>query len=362
MSWFATDEAPPYLSWAKDSDDDEDQEMKAFEEDYERNSQIIENAVRRFSTKSIREQGRLVHFVERSVLYEHNTKKEILDGVTIRNDSRGVYAKMNLSKGSFMVERQSIIRHEGESLNEVLEKHSHLLPCQISAYSKMVSMLQPDGAPPTSKMDVLEKMLELFAWNLDKKEVVFSNWRSGILNFMHHSLKNPNMIREVFYTKSHGYLALLFCTRNVSAGEELTMNYLSPHDAFAQCERYCAKRYTTVPMSLRNTWTKMRNTCARLYFAIQKHADITQELERLKVVIREAPFLEDAIATLLLFYLMKHVLPPEERSCETFMKALKHYPDLMKSLGRFFRDSVVRKVYKRWAFERHFQKKKFIPL
>lgn len=363
MSWFATDEAPPYLSWAKDSDDDEDQELKAFEEDYARSTQIIEDAVRRFSKEYLHEQGRLVHFVERSVLYDHSTKKEILDGVTLRNDSRGVYAKVNLGKGSFMVERQSIIRHEGESLKEVLEKHSRLLPCQISAYCKMVAMLQPDGATtPTSKIDVLEKMLELFAWNFDKKEIVFSNWRSGMLNFMHHSLENANMIREVFYTKSHGYLAVLFCTRDISVGEELTMNYLSPHDTFTTCKRHCARKYTTLPLSLRTTWTDMRNTCARLYFAIQKQADITTELKRLDVVFNTAPFLEDAIATLLLFYLMKHVLPsPGEISCETFMKTLKHFPGLMKSLGKF-RDMVVRKVYKRWAFERIFnQKKKFIP-
>ena len=42
---------------------------------------------------------------------------------------------------------------------------------------------------------------------------------------------------------------------------------------------------------------------------------------------------------------------------QKLMKKLKDHPGLMKSLGRV-RDMVVKRVYKRWAFERSIARKK----
>lgn len=371
MSLFATENGPTF-SRESDSDSSYDSEYEHFLKEYEENQRIIDEAILRQSPEYLKERARLIHFVERVCFFDNlQSKKKLEKCVTLKNNKRGLFATMNLPKGAFTVEPQDIVwdpksisSSYKDMIIKILDENRRILPCQISAYKKLIQLLPKKYNDASGTLDtlqlsemekekavVLNRVIDAFAWSVEDKEVVFSHWNRGCINFIHHSMEKANVIKEDFYTKEKGFVTILYCKRNIQKGEQLFLNYFSHNDSATRCKLLSRQKNIPIHPILCNEWTEIRNLCTRIYYDIQSKKSHMEHLNKLQEYYKKMPWIDTLFSGMLVDYIIK-IVSPNNLSCDGFMKEIKHHKHLMKSFGTL-RQNIIQKMYKRWAFERN---------
>lgn len=371
MSLFATEDGPTF-SRECDSDSSCESDYEHFVKEYEEHQRILDEAIIRNSPAAIKERARLTYFVERVCFFENlQSKKKLEKCVTLKNDKRGLFATRRLPKGSFTVEPQDIVwdpksisSSYKDMIKKVLDENRHILPCQISAYKKLIQLLPKKYNDASGTLDtlqlsetekekavVLNQVIDAFAWSVEDKEVVFSHWNRGCINFIHHSMENANVIKEDFYTRKNGFVTVLYCKRNIEKGEEIFLNYFSHNDSAIRCKLLSRQKNIPIHPILCKEWTTIRNLCTRIYYHIQSKKAYMEHVKMLQEYYSKMPWIDTLISGMLVDYIIK-IVSPKNLSCDGFMKEIKHHKNLMKSFGTL-RQIIIQKMYKRWAFERN---------
>tara|TARA_B110000008_G_scaffold278443_1_gene322233 strand:- start:525 stop:1628 length:1104 start_codon:yes stop_codon:yes gene_type:complete len=363
MSLFATEDGPTWKPNTTEEVDSEEERCKEWDRERKEQQDMIDRAIYRFTPEYLKEHSRLIHYVERSIFFDKQKKKHSRCVTMLKEGERGVVAKMQLFKGWCTVEPQSIVWNTTESVDEALmKKHRRILPCQISVYQKLLALHATHrNAAEYDRKSVLGHMVDAYAINVSEGEstinVVFSRWNSGSINLMQHSVERANMGMEILHTEHDGYIALLYCLRDIDVGEELLYNYFSLEDSTARCLLLCKqKNIPTHPVFITNTWSEIRSACNSIYqHWVNGEREYSAEITKLSTLT--PTYLEYTVAGIMLTHLFRYVLKKEPFTMELLIKKIKEYPGLMKSLGSV-RDIVVKRLHPRWAFERSITKRK----
>ena len=373
MSLFATENGPTF-SRDSDSDSSCDSEYEIFIRQYEENQRILDEAIMRNSVESIKERARLIHFVEKVSFFDSlQTKNKLEKCVTLKNDKRGLFATKKIPKGAFTVEPQDVVwdpksisSSYEDMIVKILNDNRRILPCQISAYKKLLHLLPKKykdvGALDTLQISDVEKekavtlnrVIDAFAWSVEDKEVVFSHWNRGCINFIHHSMEKANVIKEDFHTKKNGFVTVLYCKRNIEKGEEIFLNYFSHNDSAVRCKLLSRQKNIPIHPILCKEWTTIRNLCTRIYYHIQSKKPYMEYVEKLEEYYKKMPWIDSLVSGMLVDYIIR-IVSPKNLSCDGFMREIKHHKFLMKSFGSL-RQIIIQKMYKKWAFEKNLLK------
>lgn len=344
MSFFVTDE---YIS-SSSSSSEESSESDRWKEELEIHNKVIDDAIL-MNTKEYRNNAPK-RWVQRCVFYEKN--KNVIGSSCIDFQDGNVICTRDLKKDTFTIELEQC----RNNVDDYVEWGS-ILPHAIDVYRRL---LKTTSIPWTKaeKQQILQTMVlrhGVFCKSVTSKNfdnVLFSNFNSGCLHFMQHSVENANVILETFYIDNK-HVAIVIIADDVKKGDILYINRFRPFMSSKMCEEICEKRGYT-KHSILSSWTTVRNYCARLSFQIHEEKIVDKVL--LQYLSTVPPYLFNIVSSLIFAYLLKKYTVTN--TCDEFMKNIKNHPGIMKKFGESLRNMIVRKFYKVWAMERNLLQKK----
>lgn len=342
MSSFAVGDIE-HTSSSEALTDESEEETDQWTEEIERGNKEIEKAIYHSSKEFFDNAPK--RWVQRCVFYNKN--KTHIEVPCIDLDNGNVVCTRDMLKDMFTIELEQV-----KNDIEVWEEWGTVFPHAIDVYRRMVhsEVLIPKNKE--EKHQVLKQMVEehgIACETADPKKidsVLFSNWNSGCLHFLTHSVEKANIVLDVF-VRNKLHIAILTFAKEVKKGERLYINRFRHFMPTKMCFSLCNKRsYDEHPIL--SSWTTVRNYCARLTFQVKQNQELDNVLVQYLGTVPN--YLHNVVASLLLKYLFGHYTVTN--TCEEFMKNLKHHPGLMKKFGNTLRNILVKKIYKLWALEK----------
>lgn len=341
MSLVATED---YISSSVSSSEESSDQWKTELELYNKE---IDDAIFKNSKEFKRNAPK--RWVQRCVFYEKN--KHVIDGSCIDLQDGKVICTRDMKKDMFTIELEQC-RNNVDDYDE----WGIIFPHAIDVYRRILNY----PSIPSNKVEkqkILQTMVTkhgILCEPISSRKfdnVLFSNFNSGCLHFLQHSVESANVIIETFYVNGK-HVAVLIMYKDIKKGDILYINRFRPFMSCRMCEEMCNKRGYK-KHSILSSWTTVRNYCARLAFQITKEHILDKVL--LQYLSTVPPYLFNVVGSLLFAFLLKHYTVTN--TCDEFMKNIKKHPGLMKKFGESLRNIVVRKFYKVWAMERNILQK-----
>ena len=338
MSFFATDAyiSPSVSSSEESSESDQwKKELKIYNKE-------IDDAI--FKNSKEFKKNAPARWVQRCVFYEKN--KHVIEGGCIDLQDGKVTCTRGMKKDTFTIELEQC-RNDVDEYDE----WGIIFPHAIDVYRRLVK----HPSIPSNKQEkrrILQTTVTQHGVLCDSisktfDNVLFSNYNSGCLHFLEHSVEDANVVLETFYINGK-HVAVLTMSEDVQKGDTLYINRFRPFMSSKLCEEMCIKRGYR-KHSILSSWTTVRNYCARLAFQISQENILDKVL--LQYLSTVPSYLFNVVGSLIVAYLLKHYTVTN--TCDEFMKNIKKHPGLMKKFGESLRNIVVRKFYKVWAMERN---------